>query len=144
MTHEDEGHYAAKHTGANIDSTIAVQVEEKMSEGCISCGAAHKIARDLKVKPEEVGVTIDLLEARITKCQLGLFGYSSQRMIVKPSERVATSLQQAIEECLVNGRLPCAASWEIAAKLNVDKIKVASACEKLKIKMCSCQLGAFK
>ncbi len=143
MTHEDAGHYAAKHPVARLNPNIAAQVEEELSEGCIACSAAFAIAQQLQVTPAEVGVTMDLLEARIIKCQLGLFGYQPKKMIVKPSEQVEPALQQAIKERLINGRLPCAAAWEIAEKLGRAKMQVSAACEKLKIKICTCQLGSF-
>jgi len=42
-----------------------------------------------------------------------------------------------------DGRLPCAAVFQIAADFKLAKIRVSSACEKLKIKISACQLGAF-
>jgi hypothetical protein len=40
-------------------------------------------------------------------------------------------------------RLPCAAAFQIAADFKLAKIRISSACEKLKIKISACQLGAF-
>ncbi len=145
MIHEDAAHYAAKHPeSTELNEKIAEQVKAKTADGKITCGAAHKIANELKVSPCEVGVTIDLLEARIAKCRLGLFGYSPGAAIVKPAEQVHSEMKQAIEKALVNGRLPCKAAWEISTKLGAGKTEVAAACEKLKIKICACQLGSFK
>ena len=143
MTHEDAGHYAAKHAGAGLNEKIAVKVREKMSGGGISCGAAHAIVNELKVTPSEVGVTLDLLEACIEKCQLGLFGYGEKKRIVKPADEVAPELQKDIEAMLVNGRLPCKESWEIAEKFKMKRLDLANACEKLNIKINSCQIGSF-
>ena len=77
MTHEDAGHYAAKHPNAKADPAIAAAIEEKQTDGRITCAAAHAIASKLGCPPEAVGVNIDLLEMRIAKCQLGLFGHGS-------------------------------------------------------------------
>ncbi len=77
MTHEDAGHYAAKHgPGVKADSKIIDAIKEKMSDGKISCAAMHGISKMLSVSPAEAGKTADLLEVRLLKCQLGLFGYS--------------------------------------------------------------------
>jgi hypothetical protein len=145
MTHEDAGHYAAKHPETTeLNEKVAEQVKAKTVDGKITCGDAHKIANDLKISSAEVGVTIDLLEARIAKCRLGLFGHSPGKAIVKPAEQVHSEMQQAIEKALVNGRLPCSAAWEISAELGKGKKEVAAVCEKLRIKICDCQIGSFK
>ena len=143
MAHEDAGHYAAKHSGANLDEKIAAKVREKMSDNSISCGAAHTIARELDVAPSEVGVTLDLLEIRIGKCQLGLFGYGEKKRIVKPADKVEPELQKEIENSLVEGRLPCKAAWDIAEKFRMKRLALANACEKLNLKINSCQIGSF-
>lgn len=144
MTHEDAGHYAKKHPAErNVKPEITEAVKQKASDGAISCAAAHKIAVDLGVPPEEIGVGIDLLELRIAKCQLGLYGYRPEKKVVKPAEAVSETLEGAIKESLLEGRLTCTAAWDIAKRLGIAKMDVSSACEALEIKMVSCQLGAF-
>jgi len=144
MTHEDAGHYAKKHPGdRNVKPEITEAVKQRASNEAISCVAAHKIAADLGVPPKEIGVGIDLLELRIVKCQLGLYGYQPEKKVVKPAETVSEALEGAITESLIEGRLSCAAAWDIAKRLGLAKMDVSSACETLKIKMVSCQLGAF-
>ena len=59
-------------------------------------------------------------------------------------ENVPDDLEDAIREKLINGKLNCASAWEVAKKLNIPKMHVSSACEKLGIKIKSCQLGAFR
>ena len=144
MTHEDAGHYAAKHPkGVEADPKIVEQIRQKLSDNHISCAAAHEIAATLSVSPAQVGMTIDLLEARITKCQLGLFGYSPQKNIVKPAESVSPDLKKAIETNLIDSHISCERCWEIASQQGLKKIEVASACEALSMKIKPCQLGAF-
>jgi len=144
MTHEDAGHYAAKHAArAQPAPEIAEAVRDKVKNGRITCAAMHKIASDLKTTPAEVGVAVDLIEARLTKCQMGLFGYAPERRIVKPAGEVSPELEGAIRESLTHGRLSCLSSWEIAKRLGIAKMGVACACEALHIKISSCQLGAF-
>jgi len=144
MTHEDEGHYAEKHSDARLNEQVASRIKAKASNGQISCSSAHKIAADLDVAPAVVGVNADLLEMRIIKCQLGLFGYSSPRQPVKSTLPVDQELQRMITASLVNGRLPCRAAWKIGAEFKLSKMEVAAACDSLEIKICTCQLGAFK
>jgi len=143
MAHEDAGHYAAKHKDTELNEKIAVKVREKMSDNSLSCGTAHVIAEELKVLPSEVGVTLDLLEVRIGKCQLGLFGYGEEKRIVKPADEVSPELQSEIKSRSVGGRLPCKAVWDIAEKYKMKRLDLANACEKLNLKINSCQIGSF-
>jgi len=144
MTHEDAGKYAAKHPPeTKLDPQIAQAVKKELKEEKITCAAAHKIAGELNVSPADVGVAIDLLEVRINKCQLGLYGYYPQKKIIKPAESVSPSLKDAINKLTNNNRISCLSCWEVAKNSGVSKIDVASACEALKIKISPCQLSAF-
>ncbi len=145
MTHEDSGHYAAKHSAdMKLDLRIAASIEKKMKDGKLSCAAAFSIAAELKVPPVDVGVAVDLMEIRISRCQLGLFGYDGETRVLTPAETVTNELKEAIENGLVNGRLPCKTSWEIAETFGIPKMHASAACETLKIKISTCQLGSFK
>lgn len=144
MTHENAGHYALKHPlNTAINKQIADRVKAKVSDGKITCAAAHKIAKELDVKPKEVGVTVDLLEVRIGKCQLGLYGYGTKGRVVEPAEKVSPELNAAIGKSLVKGKLTCLESWKIADEFGISRMEISAACEKLKIKISSCQLGSF-
>lgn len=144
MTHEDAGHYAAKHgDGARLVPEIQQALEQVIKEGTASCAALHKIANDLDVPPSEVGKATDLMEVRLTRCQMGLFGYSPEGRIVRPADVVSPELETAIRGALIDGKVPCRLSWDIAKRFGVAKMDVARACETLRIKISSCQLGAF-
>jgi hypothetical protein len=144
MTSKDRGNYKAKHSRESIlDHKIARAIDKKTTEGKITCANASNIAVELGVTMKEVGVAIDLMEVELSKCQLGLFGYSPQKMVVKPAEAVRADLEKDIREALVKDRLPCAAAWSIAKTFGIPKMAVSSACETLKIKVKPCQLGAF-
>ena len=122
---------------------ITDAVKKRSRQGALTCPLAFKIAGELAVLPGEVGKAMDLLEINIVKCQLGLFGYSPVRRIVQPAESVSEELEAAIRKAMTDGRLPCAAAFRIAADFKLAKIRVSSACEKLKIRISACQLGAF-
>jgi hypothetical protein len=144
MTHKNKGGYAKKHSpGIKQNPAIAEAVKQGISDNKISCAAAFTVARRLKVSPGEVGVTIDLLEIPVIKCQLGLFGYGPPDKGVTAAKTVPPALKAAIQESLVKGKLPCASAWGIAAKFKTAKREISSACEALRIKISSCQLGTF-
>jgi hypothetical protein len=144
MTHKDAGNYKAKHSpDVKVNEKIARAVEKTAIDGKISCADAEKIAGNLCVTIQEVGVNLDLMGIRISRCQLGLFGYSPEKIIVKPAKIVSGELNRAINSALINNRLPCAAAWNIAERFGISRMEVSSACEVLKIKVKPCQLGAF-
>jgi hypothetical protein len=144
MTHEDKGHFSKKHPpDRKVNERVAAAVKSKVKDGDMACAVAFEIAEGLGVPPEEVGFTLDLLEVNVVKCQLGLFGYSPAKRIVKPAERVPPDLEKAIREALVKDRLPCASSWALAEKRRLKKMEISSACETLGIKIRPCQLGTF-
>lgn len=144
MVHEDAGHYGAKHPNGKIDDAIADKIRSKDNQGRITCAAAHEIARQYGCSPIQVGKNIDLLEKRINKCQLGLFGYGTQQgKAVEASATVPQDLETAIRHAVDGDRISCKAAWDVAIQSDVTRMDVACACEALGIKVSSCQLGAF-
>lgn len=144
MTHEDKGHFSKKHPpDRKVNERVSAAVKSKVTDGAMACAVAFEIAESLGVPPEEVGFTLDSLEVKVVKCQLGLFGYTPAKSIVKPAERVPPDLEKAIRGALVKGRLPCASAWALAEKRRLKKMEISSACETLGIKIGPCQLGTF-
>ncbi len=144
MTKQDGGHFAEKHSSrSEADPKIKSALKERASHGGVPCAIAFEVASELSVAPGLVGKTADLLEFKLRKCQLGLFGYEPNKRIVKPAETVSQELEASIGNELMNGRLPCEKAWKIAHKLGLGKMAVSSACETLGIKINACQLGAF-
>ena len=144
MAHEDAGHYATKHPGGKIDKAIAAAIAVKEKEGRITCVAAHAIAKKQACSPTVVGMNIDLLEKRIRRCQLGLFGYDlKKKKAVKPAALVTKTLKIAIRKAMDGDCITCQAAWELAKKMSLTRLEVSSACEAMKVKISKCQLGAF-
>jgi hypothetical protein len=144
MTHADKGKYFQKHPGeTKIDDILKQEIEQKVKNNNISCRDAEEIGRKKGVTLSELGVALDMLNINIIECQLGLFGYETQKRIVKPAKEIADDLKQSINDSLKDGRLPCSSAWTIATKFDMPRIKVCAACEAMQIKIKPCQLGAF-
>lgn len=137
-----KGEYRKKTAGV-ADPEITEAVTGRAVNGELPCLEAEGIAATLHKPLFKVGAALDMMEISITKCQLGLFGYHPSKKIVLPSEFIDSSLEEAIRNNLANGGLSCESAWKIAIALSVPKINVSSACEALRIKINSCQLGAF-
>ena len=143
MARKDKGHFGSKHPGAAVKKEVAELLKKKMVDGAMTCPLAFQAAVELSLTPAEVGLALDILEIPISKCQLGLFGYTPVSRIIQPAESVPEDLEAAIRNALKDGRLACASIFRIAGDFKMAKIRVSSACEKLKIKISTCQLGAF-
>ncbi len=147
MTHEDAGKYALKHPpGARPNEQIAKAIREKSPGKELACATAEKIAKDLMVDMPEVGVAADLLEMKIKRCQLGLFGWGKKPdhgKEIRPADSVSAEMKSALEKTAENGAVTCAAAWAIAGRLGTERKVVSAACETLGLKIRTCQLGAF-
>jgi hypothetical protein len=128
----------------NIDQAI----RQALVDGQLPCAAAFALAESLRVHPLKVGQAADRLELRLSRCQLGLFGYGQKAegsyRRVKPTQDIPGELAAAIRASLdQDGRLSCEDAWRIASELRLPKQVVANAAEGLTVRIVHCQLGAF-
>lgn len=144
MSSSQKSDFTAKHTaGDRPDKKIAEAIKKRSKDNELPCAVAFAIAKEIGVSAEDVGKTVDLLNFRLVKCQLGLFGYTPEKKIVEPTASPDPALTAAIREAIKEDVLPCALAWDIADRLGVRKLTVSNACEALGIKIKPCQLGAF-
>ncbi len=125
------------------DPSIEREVRERASNREISCALAFKIAEDLRVEPREVGRTADVLDIRLVKCQLGLFGYKPEKKIVTAEDAPNREIEDAITRSSEDNRLSCEKAFQIAAQFNIGKLTISNACQANLIQIKPCQLGAF-
>lgn len=136
--------FAAKHgPNAKPNSLITNKILSRAKNKELPCALAFEIAKELQVSADAVGKDSDLLNFKLTKCQLGLFGYQPQKKIIKPQGSVNQDLQDTIVDALVEGKLSCQSAWDIASRLKVQKMDISGVCEFMQIKINNCQLGAF-
>jgi hypothetical protein len=116
---------------------------EKTKGNELPCALAFKISKDHGIPMDQIGIAADFLKIRLTKCQLGLFGYKPEKKIVKTLTAISKSLEEKIKTTAYEGKISCKAAWQIASDLDITKLEVGNACESFSIKIGSCQLGAF-
>ena len=143
MGHQDKGHFAAKHKDRQINKTIAEKLKTLSVNNCLTCAVAHQAAKELNISPLEIGVQTDLLEYRITECQLGLFGYGNPKKKIDPEIEISPELNERLDRANRDGRISCLECWDIAKLLKIKRFDLGSACEKKNIRIKPCQLGSF-
>jgi hypothetical protein len=144
MTHEDGPEFSGKHPHARLtDEKLKLAVQQRGEDGEVPCAVAFEIAGVLACSPADVGKAVDLLNFKLVKCQLGLYGYKPHKKIVTPIAPDNPAMEQTIRDRLVDGRLPCEQAWAVARRFEVPKMRVSAACEAMGIKIKPCQLGAF-
>jgi tRNA(Ile)-lysidine synthetase-like protein len=121
---------------------IADEIKSSLVDGKLPCPVAFKLARRLSVEPQIIGDVADEIGVKISRCQLGLFGYEPGG-IVKPTSEVSEELVRRILSSLVKGCLPCSAAWDIAQELSMKRKEVSGAAEAMGIRISRCQLGCF-
>jgi hypothetical protein len=130
-----------------VSESLAQAIHEALVEGMLPCAEAFRIAKEQKVAPAEVGAAVDELDIRVSRCQLGLFGYGpkaeGKHRIVQPLPVVPPQVSDEIRAQLVDGQLSCAAVWAAAKRLGMPRLEVSGAVETLEIRIKPCQLGCF-
>jgi hypothetical protein len=143
MSTDKSKKFADKHAGKSPDSKIEAELARKNIQGELPCAVAFDIVTRLTVAPAEVGITADLLNIKISKCQLGLFGYQPDQKPVSIAKEPTAALKETLLAAQKENRITCTIAWEIAARLKIGKIVVGRACEAMGIKIKKCQLGGF-
>ena len=128
---------------AKPDSSIKYEILKQSLNSEFSCASAFLIAKKFNVSPSKVGTIADLINHRLVKCQMGLFGYRPEKKIVTPVKTTDQNLKNTITDNLVEGKLACKIAWDIASRFKVNKMRVSGICEGMNIKINKCQLGAF-
>ena len=121
-------------------------IRRSLINGRLPCSRAFAIAEEHGLSPRAIGNEATRQSIKISRCQLGLFGYDDigERRIVKPAAEVSGALKKVIFSRLVEGKVSCRVIWEIASEQKLTKIEVASAIETLELRISDCQLGCFK
>jgi hypothetical protein len=113
----------------------------------LPCSLAHKLAREWGVMPETLGAAAKGAGIRISRCQMGLFGFGPKGTpgyrVVQPAEDIPAALSRDVQAFLVDGRLPCRVAWELGRRRGLPYRQIGNVLEGLKIRVKPCQLGQF-
>jgi hypothetical protein len=127
----------------------AIRQAAEAEQGQVPCARACQLSRRLGVPLAEIGAVADAAGVRISRCQLGLFGYGSKAVgkskIVRARDAVPPALAERLRgEVDERGKLTCSAVWAVARQSRVSRLRAAGAAEGLGLQVRDCQLGCFK
>jgi len=132
-----------------MDERLAARIQASLVDGYLPCLFALAIAHELGVSPLEVGHTATATGVRISRCQLGLFGYGpkaeGKSKIVQAMPQVPGDLAARLRAALnPAGHLTCAAAFAVAQEAQRPRLEIANASQALDIHVTECQLGCFR
>ncbi len=130
-----------------MNDTIALEIQNQISDDLLSCGKAHAIAKKINISPADIGSTADALNIRLNRCQLGLFGYPNKKGWESSGVSalpVPEGFEQALRaETAPTGRITCAAFWEFISDYKITRMQAGFLADQLGIRITNCQIGAF-
>jgi hypothetical protein len=97
--------------------------------------------------PLDVGFAANEAGIRISRCQLGLFGYGpkaeGKHKIVHAMDEVPERLAARVRAAADEGAITCAAIWKVADGLGYRRIEASSAVEAMGLRVSHCSLACF-
>lgn len=131
----------------SVESSLAQAIRTRLNdEGRLPCAQAFIIAAEHNLEPLAVGQAADALSVRLTRCQLGLFGYPghAKGWDALPADLpIAPELEAALRAAGDEAGISCRTLWELAARFGVSRLVIGYVAERLGFKVKACQLGAF-
>lgn len=144
MAHSSNGKFNRKHPlGTQVADSILQALKPHIQKGKITCLDAHAVALEIGVRPQQIGIAVDLCEARIVACQLGLFGGDPLADTDPQPDQLPLRLEQAIIKAHHNNRIACLQAWQMSDTHGLTRLQMGNACDTIGIKITRCQLGAF-
>jgi hypothetical protein len=120
---------------------------ERLQDGRLPCNQAHAISHALEVEPLTVGFAANDADIRISRCQLGLFGYGpkaeGKHKIVHAMDEVPERLAARLRAAADRGSITCTDVWQVADGLGYKRLEASSAVEAMGLRVSRCQLGCF-
>jgi hypothetical protein len=131
----------------NMHTELLEAILERLEDGRLPCNQAFAVAFFQDADPQLIGALSNDHGIRISRCQLGLFGYGpkaeGKHKIVHPMEKVPERLAARLRATADSEGLTCAQVWEVADALGYRRLEASSAVEAMGLKVTRCQLGCF-
>ena len=130
-----------------MDEKLLQAMRDRFEDGRLPCNRAFAVAQNLSLDPLTVGLTANEAGIRVSRCQLGLFGYGpkaeGKHKIVHPMDEVPERLAARLRAAADGDGITCKALWKVADGLGYKRIEACSAVEAMGLRVSRCQLGCF-
>jgi hypothetical protein len=130
-----------------MDERLRQAMLERLEDGKLPCNQAHAIAQILEITPLTVGLAANEANIRISRCQLGLFGFGpkaeGKHKIVHPMDEVPERLAARLRAQADKNGITCTTVWKVADGLGYKRLEASSAVEAMGLKVSRCQLACF-
>jgi hypothetical protein len=130
-----------------VEDRLHQALHDRLEDGRLPCNQAFAIAKTLGTDPLTVGFAANGADIRVSRCQLGLFGYGPKKegkhKIVQALDEVPERLAARLRDRATGSDITCAAMWEVADGLGFKRLEASSAAEAMGLRVSHCQLGCF-
>ena len=130
-----------------MNEALQEAMKARLEDGKLPCKHAFAIVQKLGVEPIEVGLAANEAGIRISRCQLGLFGYGpkaeGKHKIVQAMDDVPERLAARLRALSLGEEITCASVWKAADGLGYRRREACSAVEAMGLYIWRCQLGCF-
>lgn len=130
-----------------MDERLRQAMLERLEDGKLPCNQAYAIAQILEITPLTVGLAANEANIRISRCQLGLFGFGpkaeGKHKIVHPMDEVPERLAARLRAQADRDSITCTKVWKVADGLGYKRLEASSAVEAMGLKVSRCQLACF-
>ena len=130
-----------------MNEALQDAMKARLEDGKLPCNHAFAIVQNLGVEPHDVGLAANEAGIRISRCQLGLFGYGpkaeGKHKIVQAMDDVPERLAARLRALSLGGEITCANIWKAADGLGTRRREACSAVEAMGFRVSRCQLGCF-
>ena len=126
-------------------SDISTQLTSFLVSERLPCVLAFSAAGELGITACKVGEAADNADVRISRCQLGLFGFEEfgEERFTGCVAKIPAELREALAASALSEGVPCIEAWRTADDLGVPRILVGVAANEMGIRITRCQLGCF-
>ena len=127
-------------------SQLSAQLTSYLVSERLPCVIAFHAANELGITVRELGAAVDNADVRVSRCQLGLFGFEEfgEKRFTGCVAKVPSELREALVASASSNTVPCIVAWRIADDLGVPRILVGVAANEMGIRITRCQLGCFE
>jgi hypothetical protein len=126
-------------------SERTVNLEPYLISGRLPCSLAFRAAGETGLTPAQIREAADRADVRISRCQLGLFGFEEfgEKRLFECVPDVSEDLRTALLAAAVSKTISCADAWTLADDLGVPRLLLNTVASRLDLRIVRCQLGCF-